>query len=265
MNAHKFINTEKLYHYTTFDTAIKILLSQELRFARLARMNDIYESSKHIGICGDAISNISEITKIFNRAIGCYQQISLTEDKGNKMGFNIPMMWGHYADKGNGVCIIFDKQQLLKKLQTKDLRGSITYNDDFNNWDISQKGEILQGSDVVRYLHLNASKLFMTKTEDWEHEQEYRIVRKSRKNQSLSIKGCVLGVLLSEIDRNSQKFNDKCKILEKIGAEVMAYCNLAGYVSIHNNKEEQIYPDLTGYHLPSQDEIESLKKRTNNE
>ena len=37
-----------------------------------------------------------------------YQQISLTMD-GNRMGFDIPAMWGHYAQNGNGVCLVLTK------------------------------------------------------------------------------------------------------------------------------------------------------------
>ena len=37
---------EKLYHFTSFDTAMKIIESNRLRFGRLNNMNDIHESDK---------------------------------------------------------------------------------------------------------------------------------------------------------------------------------------------------------------------------
>ena len=42
----KFEKTEKLYHFTSFDTALKIIESNRLRFGRLNNMNDIHENDK---------------------------------------------------------------------------------------------------------------------------------------------------------------------------------------------------------------------------
>ena len=41
MMKEEFMNMKKLYHYTKFDTAIKILESHSLRFGRLHNMNDV--------------------------------------------------------------------------------------------------------------------------------------------------------------------------------------------------------------------------------
>lgn len=46
MMKEEFMNMKKLYHYTKFDTAIKILESHSLRFGRLHNMNDIHENDK---------------------------------------------------------------------------------------------------------------------------------------------------------------------------------------------------------------------------
>ena len=37
---------EKLYHFTSFDTALKIIESNRLRFGRMNNMNDIHENDK---------------------------------------------------------------------------------------------------------------------------------------------------------------------------------------------------------------------------
>ena len=42
----EFMNLTKLYHYTRFETAIKILQSNSLKFGKLQFMNDIHEVSK---------------------------------------------------------------------------------------------------------------------------------------------------------------------------------------------------------------------------
>ncbi|WP_444391663.1 hypothetical protein [Prevotella sp.] len=46
MMKEELMNMKKLYHYTKFDTAIKILESHSLRFGRLHNMNDIHENDK---------------------------------------------------------------------------------------------------------------------------------------------------------------------------------------------------------------------------
>ena len=54
----KFEKTEKLYHFTSFDTALKIIESNRLRFGRLNNMNDIHENDKILLPC------LAEMTRI---------------------------------------------------------------------------------------------------------------------------------------------------------------------------------------------------------
>lgn len=42
----QFRSLQKAYHYTTFQTAIKILESKSLRFGKLNNMNDFHENDK---------------------------------------------------------------------------------------------------------------------------------------------------------------------------------------------------------------------------
>ena len=60
------------------------------------------------------------------REIRLYQQVSLTRDFC-RMGFDIPAMWGHYGDKGKGVCVIFDKKKLLDNLSSSIFSGEVDY------------------------------------------------------------------------------------------------------------------------------------------
>ena len=54
-----------------------------------------------------------------------YRQISLTIDdmEQNKLGFDLHQMWGLYADKGKGVCLVFDKDTKVSqvKIHKRDL------------------------------------------------------------------------------------------------------------------------------------------------
>lgn len=113
-----FSNIKKLYHYTSFDTACNILESMCLRYGRLNNMNDIHENDKVVykDAQGNDITNFdySILDCIYNEMY-MYRQISLTMDDSEKgkLGFDLHQMWGLYADKGLGVCLVFDKQNLL--------------------------------------------------------------------------------------------------------------------------------------------------------
>ena len=111
-----FKETDKLYHFTTFDSAKKIIESNSLRFGRLNNMNDIHETSKSMF----AKSNMQEfpeelLNELYNE-IYRYRQISLTQDTQDKCGFDLHNMWGLYANKFDGVCLVFDKNKLLEFL-----------------------------------------------------------------------------------------------------------------------------------------------------
>lgn len=106
-----FNEIEKLYHYTSLDSALKILLTESLLFSKLERMNDINESHRSLFFSFD--SNEEDLKK----QIESCSQISLTQDS-QRLGFNIPAMWGHYASKGYGVCLAFDKSKIETILGT---------------------------------------------------------------------------------------------------------------------------------------------------
>ena len=117
MMKEEFMNMKKLYHYTKFDTAIKILESHSLRFGRLHNMNDIHENDKlsYVDTTGTLINSFpSDVLDAIDCEMAKYRQISLTadDDKQDKLGFDLHQMWGLYADKGQGVCLVFDKDIL---------------------------------------------------------------------------------------------------------------------------------------------------------
>ena len=96
MNKQKFQSAHKLYHYTSFDSAIKILETKQLRLGRLEKMNDINEAYREI-----FYSERLTITDIdVKKALQEYQQASFTTDKVSIPGYSISAMWGHYGNKG---------------------------------------------------------------------------------------------------------------------------------------------------------------------
>ena len=128
----EFESISKLYHYTKFDTAIKILESHSLRFGSLCDMNDIHENNKlsYVDLSGNSIQHLSsDILETIKNEMAKYRQISLTIDdmEQNKLGFDLHQMWGLYADKGKGVCLVFDKDTLCNNLDKDVQHINVSY------------------------------------------------------------------------------------------------------------------------------------------
>ena len=112
----------KLYHYTSLESFSKIWISHSLLFSNSNRTNDVFESKKILSI-GDCripyngeTSNLEvqgHFNKLFWKEVNKYGQISLIQDyKDGIKGYASPMMWGHYAQKGKGVCIELDFERV---------------------------------------------------------------------------------------------------------------------------------------------------------
>lgn len=96
-NAPNFMtyNGNHLFHYTTFLSAIKIIASKNILFGDFKNMNDISESRREV---------FNEIAIV---ELCKYKSLSFTFDNSYKRGFEIGSLWGYYAEKGNGVCLVF--------------------------------------------------------------------------------------------------------------------------------------------------------------
>ena len=176
----QFEKTEKLYHFTSFDTALKIIESNHLRYGRLNNMNDIHENDKIVFV--DANNHPtdkfpSDVLDELYDEIYKYRQISLTADdnEGDKDGFDLHQMWGLYADKGEGVCLIFDKKELEKGFGSAALHDSVSYDKTIDSYYISLSNTADKVSVEIRE---HANEIFFHKRREWEHEQEYRLLRR---------------------------------------------------------------------------------------
>ena len=176
----QFEKTEKLYHFTSFDTALKIIESNHLRYGRLNNMNDIHENDKIVLV--DANNHPtnkfpSDVLDELYDEIYKYRQISLTADdnEGDKNGFDLHQMWGLYADKGEGVCLIFDKKELEKGFGSATLHDRVSYDKTVDSYYISLSNTADKVSVEIRE---HANEIFFHKRREWEHEQEYRLLRR---------------------------------------------------------------------------------------
>ncbi len=157
-----------------------------LLYGRLVDMNDINELYRPL-----YFSNWN-MEKEAIKEISSFQQISLTND-GRVRGFDIPAMWGHYGDSGNGACIILDKRSLLNSLRDDDIySGDVLYVEDFSSDIYIDRGKAPLFDDV------DIRDYFFKKSYDWSYEQEFRILRKSKDDNriKLNIDKSFVGVII---------------------------------------------------------------------
>lgn len=268
----QFKQTEKLYHFTSFDTALKIIETNRLKFGRLNNMNDIHENDKLMfaDANGQGIDEFpSDVLDTLYDEIYKYRQISLTADseKGDKDGFDLHQMWGLYADKGEGVCLVFDKDELEKNYEMVNIhKGRVKYNktQELESFVVSLS---LHPETIPAEVKSQISKIFFHKRKEWEHEQEYRLMKRcpnSVREEYLylghALKFVILTSKLLNIDEiryfnNIKDVKDKLKKVKekrKIGMAgtipVLVYGNgLFDYSLVTDNGEEELWNSENGY------------------
>lgn len=254
----EFKSINKLYHYTKLDIAIKILESHSLRFGRLHDMNDIHENDKlsYVDLSGTAINSFpSSALNAIGDEMEKYRQISFTtDDEQDKLGFDLHQMWGLYAEKGQGVCLVFDKEILCKELDENVIHGAISY----NNAVASFCMENSNSSQTVRSdIQRQTKTLFFHKRKEWEHEQEYRLIKRcpSQKKEEyldygFSLKFIILNSVIEDID--VVRFKKMVEVLNKRAPKVpiLVYGNgLLEYSLCRIDHTETIWTSSDGYDI----------------
>ena len=218
MDKSSFISTKKLYHYTSFESAIKIIATNTLRFGKLDAMNDINEAYRSI-FYGEGLS-ITE--KDVKNALQEYQQLSFTMDKKSTPGYSISAMWGHYAKKGCGVCLVFDSNAIKRLVDTDKSSwcGKINYSKSFD-------GSIaVIDNDIHKLLNDKHQEIFFIKTPDWAYEQEWRVVKRvcGTDNHTLNIDNILIGIILyaSESTKSDDSIfsSPEAKSFEKLAPNI---------------------------------------------
>ena len=235
-----YCDGDKLFHYTKFDSALKIIISNKLRFGRFEDMNDIAEVNR------DIFANIP--LDVVYKELGKYQSISLTIDRQSPRGFEINPLWGHYADKGKGICLVFDKAKLLDCL-TRQIPNEICwyneihYVNNFSN-EIFAEGESL--SDVSLSIQHDIKSIFFTKSFDWQYEQEYRLLVYSEKEESLEFDDSLQAVILCLPKIENIKETAEYTMLKKVIGEIpiLHYTTSFGENILNDENGNRLYPIL---------------------
>lgn len=214
---------KKLYHYTSYDSFVKIWLSRKLKFSPVSNVNDIQEKVIEASIVNP---EQYELAKSFIMIRKSYKQISFTMDFDSYIkGCMSPMMWGLYADKTRGVCIEFDFDKI--QFPHNCLKGIVRYKSLLKKYH-GISPDVKTISDLNRFIMKHQKDLFFTKNKCWSGENEYRVL--SKEDDFLFIDKAISAVYLAE--ENSQELYFVQKLVKdnvpiKIFTHAFAFDNTA--------------------------------------
>lgn len=237
----KIFDSENLYHFTKYDSALKILLSQTLLFGKCSEMNDINESIKifcHTNLSKNDSAERNKIIELEN-----YQQLSFTMDiDQTQRGFELSSMWGYYAEKGLGACLVFDKEILLNSLNGKEYtHKKIEYTNDVSQW---------------KSIDENLDDIFFKKFPDWKHENEYRIIlkTKSKDNEKICIRRSLKAIIVIRDDngfpfKNSNEYiyMDNILAFSKLNIPIFTYGSFCDEYILKSTNTDEKYTKYLGW------------------
>lgn len=253
--SQRFQEMTKLYHFTNLDSACKIIESGKLRFGKMFKMNDLIESGRILW--KRVFTNDLSDRDLFAEDEMCrYQQLSFIQDRERDgmeyLGFDLHTMWGLYANRGYGVCLVFDKQKL--KLDEGDYARDVEYGNYIRAYyEFRNKSKAGIKSEIWR----RKDEIFFYKRKEWEYEQEYRIIRRVKKEMDveyLDISNALSFVIICKdetIDRGEPIWAgityDELKHLKR-RVPILSYeYDLDGYTLYSDRLGDPIWAEQLGY------------------
>lgn len=187
-----------LFHYTKFESFLKILEDLTLLPSSFGKLNDMNEgnvSNMNMNVNFMVMYNAEKFIKERCHILSFsqnYDEYEIVQE-----GTNHPAMWAHYAENSNGVCIVIDKDAFIKKNKVileshfykfEDVEYSLFNTPDDNDIDYNAKTP-------EEFIKNNWKGLFFLKHKDWENEDEHRLFIMDYDGK-LSIDGCIKYVTL---------------------------------------------------------------------
>lgn len=247
---------ELLFHYTSLNSAIAILGTQSLLFGQISKLNDMNESWRPI-YCNRLEDDTIDIC---DKELSSYVQISLTcednpEEIDSRRGFDIATMWGHYSEGGNGVCIALNKARLFDAVSKLPgcYREYVHYKKEYDS------SVLIETSNPEEEIRQRITEIFFCKSDQWRHEQEYRIVKKkSGTVDCIDITGCVEGIIYARLgaSRSETVYSTKGHwALEKVRNDIPLF----GYIPNNLDGNRVLVRDDNGKEVWSTGDIIDLE------
>lgn len=194
---------KRIYHFTSFESFVKIWLSKELLFSELEKVNDLFEINK-VFFAESFVQ--MPLMVAFQDLINSYRQVSFTMDYDSYIkGCMSTAMWGLYGNKTNGVCIEIDFEKLI--LPKHCIYRPITYVKTLPKY-IRLDSSLTCIADLRKFIKKNIQQIFFKKLDSWKPENEYRII--SNEISKLDISNAISAVYLTKFD------SSECLLVERL-------------------------------------------------
>lgn len=264
--ATKYIR-DVLLHFTTLKSAALILNDYALKPGSFARSNDVYENIQRLHAQPFFIEQLpdqnyrghsAKKSELIESASNirflsfCKAKAYLDSDgatlyvQNDKLAFR--KMWGQYADKFGGACLIFDRERLVQvgNEWPSYLGNSVA---EFAGFDVTYQKQDVSIRTLTRLENLlgfdQLRDYFSKKHSDWEDEQEFRFLfRSSSIYPTLSVCDSLIGVVLGE--KNNPNVRDDIYDENELG-----FVNLLiGKMQTDLRRDFTNFSDLDIYHFP---------------
>lgn len=232
-----FSRDRYLYHFTDVEKFVKIIYGKSLKFSKISKTNDTLESKPKIFEWDQNTNDLYEIIKHFRDINQDYLQLlcftrdirkinnvptgkSLYIDYSGR-GFALPRMWAQYSKNNTGVCLVFDKTELIHLIEKRlglslIHHGAINYISKFQHYKVNfdelsslikrineyQKSRMQQGFADLDFLRSNLDFVkynYFCKLDDWSGENEYRFLSYGESDYFIKdITDALIGIVVGE-------------------------------------------------------------------
>ncbi|MBU2912932.1 DUF2971 domain-containing protein [Reichenbachiella agariperforans] len=197
----------KIYHYTKLSTAIRYILpAKQLLTNSLSNTNDPRENQPwafggvNIDFEGIYPNTYNDNTHIdhqyqLGKEIKNRVQILCFVHSDERPGFENEMMWAHYTENHEGICLELDEEAFLNENANIPIfqLENVTYGTSKNpwlHWNRSKNKE----ENIDNFIRLGYKNLVLSKSEYWEREYEKRLLILSTDQHYLSIQNSLTGI-----------------------------------------------------------------------
>ena len=190
-----------LFHYTKYSSALEILLSKQMRLGSLINMNDPLEFENHHGepitFQGNPPNKLLSAW-LLNKEKAITERetnvrlasFSIDQDCPNEYGNYLfkgwarSRMWAQYADNHKGICLIFDKVNLIKSFKMafnfdycETFCKKVNYTDNL----APLKGALTSHPPCESLITSDKIDFLFQKCGDFRDEQEFRLLLINKK------------------------------------------------------------------------------------
>lgn len=201
-----------LYHFTSCESALKIILTDDLRFSKSINLDDPFERWRGRNYTRmppqvHESDPMAKYHKHFNTSVNLTNVLCFFDSVDERNESVDPLsdskMWSHYGKNHTGCCLVFDKKKTIRSF-TENLKegiadhGRVEYNDlktyehtFMSAFDSKEYSEI-----VFKKLFRN---LFFNKGKQYSMENEYRFaVNNGNRDCALTVSTKINKVVIAE-------------------------------------------------------------------